>query len=111
MNEHETEKKDLGACLEREQRQHFFSFAVSTADGFLGKEGAKILLKKLSIQLGKSGRNPTLKVAACFVNTRMSFCYRQRSDPPPLSRIPTSKLCNHLLQWENKAGLGLFPML
>ena len=103
-HEREKKKKYLGACLE--QRRHFSPFVVST-DGLLGKE-AKILLKKLSLRLAEKWEKPYSEVCG-FVNARMSIaivrathlCLRG-------SRIPTSKMCNRLPQWEDKAGLGLF---
>jgi hypothetical protein len=103
-HEREKKKKYLGACLE--QRRHFSPFVVST-DGLLGKE-AKILLKKLSARLAEKWEKPYSEVCG-YVNARMSIaivrathlCLRG-------SRIPTSKMCNRLPQWEDKAGLGLF---
>ena len=82
---------------------HFALFLVST-DGILGKE-AKILLKK-QILLKKLYINS--KVCG-FGNASMSIvivrathlCLRG-------SRIPTSKMCNRLPQWEDNAGPGLF---
>jgi hypothetical protein len=103
-HEREKKKKYLGACLE--QRRHFSPFVVST-DSLLGEE-AKILLKKLSTRLAEKWEKPYSEVCG-FVNARMSIaivrvthlCLRG-------SRIPASKMCNLLLQWEDKAGLGLF---
>jgi hypothetical protein len=103
-HEREKKKKYLGACLE--QRRHFSPFVVST-DGLLGKE-AKMLLKKLSARLAEKWEKPYSEVCG-YVNARMSIaivrathlCLRG-------SRIPTSKMCNRLPQWEDKAGLGLF---
>jgi hypothetical protein len=103
-HEREKKKKNLGACLE--QRRHFSPF-VASADGLLGKE-AKILLRKLSSMLAEKWEKPCSEICGC-VNARMSIaivrathlCIRG-------SRIPTGKMCNHLPQWEDKAGLGLF---
>jgi hypothetical protein len=50
-HEREKKKKYLGACC-LEQRRHFSPFVVSM-DGLLGKEEAKLLLKKLSARLAE----------------------------------------------------------
>jgi hypothetical protein len=103
-HEREKKKKYIGTCLE--QRRHSSPFVVST-DGLLGKE-VKMLLKKLSARLAEKWEKYCSEVCG-HVNARMSIaivrathlCLRG-------SRIPTSKMCNRLPQWEDKAGLGLF---
>ena len=104
-HEREKNKKGLGARLE--QRRKFSPFVVS-ADGLPGGKEASILLEKLSARLAQKWEKPCSEVCG-FVNARVSIaivraahlCLRG-------SRIPTSKMCNRLPQWENKAGLGLF---
>ena len=104
-HEREKKKKYLGACLE--QPRHFFPFVVSI-NGLLGKE-AKILLKKLPLRLAKKWEKPCSEVCG-FVNAPMSIAAIVRATHLCLhgSIIPTSKMCNRLPQWEDKAGLGLF---
>ena len=72
-----------------------------------GKE-AKILLKKLSLRLAEKWEKPYSE-ACGFVNARMSIAIVKTTHLCLHgSRIPRSKMCNRLPQWEDKAGLGRF---
>ena len=69
---------------------------------------ARILLKKLSLRLAKKWEKPRSEVRGFVIAHASAATVRATHLCLCGSRIPTSKARNCLLQWEDKAGPGLF---
>ncbi len=80
-----------------------FSVCGVSKDGFLLGKEAKILLKKLSALLAAKWEKPHSEVCGmCQCSHEHRHCKSYPSLRLRGSRIPTSKMSNRLLQWEDK---------
>jgi hypothetical protein len=111
-HERKKKKKHLGACLK--QRRHFSPFLLwcLSADGLLGKEEAKILLRKLSAMLAAKWEKPHSEVCG-YVNALMSIAIVRATHLLCIrgSRVPTGKMCNRLPQLGGQSRSRPFPTL